>query len=236
MCILFGSFNNSSYLCIRKINKNYNNNLSPSASRLSDENMERNDIVVLENLQQEDDQPKYLVVLAKEIENHAADGSSNDYSLENGESECKYDMMKAIEKKFNVNASELSLYGEDNELEACIGSEISDELLAKINDFAKTWRKENEWFDSPTYWNYYDGSGYTSVLLHSEVEDVNNNRQFDLLDSDDETAKDVIAAYDRAEDVPRQWENGFSTFTDEKTGYEIRFSQWSGHGSMADVY
>lgn len=29
MCILFGSFNNSSYLCIRKINKNYNNNLSP---------------------------------------------------------------------------------------------------------------------------------------------------------------------------------------------------------------
>lgn len=33
MCILFGSFNNSSYLCIRKINKNYNNNLSPTASR-----------------------------------------------------------------------------------------------------------------------------------------------------------------------------------------------------------
>ena len=80
--------------------------------------MKRNDIVVLENLQQEDDQPRYLVVLAKEIENHAADGSSYDYSLNNNESECEYDMMNAIEKKFGVNTAELSLYGEDNELEA----------------------------------------------------------------------------------------------------------------------
>ena len=198
--------------------------------------MERNDIVILENLQQEDDQPKFLVVLAKEIENYAADGSSYDYSLKNNESTCEYDMMKAIEKKFGVNTSELSLYGEDNEIEACIGSEISDELLSKINDFAKTWRKENEWFDSPTYWNYYDGSVYKSVLLHSEVEYVNDNRLYDLLDSNDETAKKVISAYDRAEDVPRQWENGYSTFIDEETGYEVIFYQWCGHGSMADVY
>lgn len=34
----------------------------------------------------------------------------------------------------------------------------------------------------------------------------------------------------------RQWENGYSTFIDEETGYEIRFSQWYGHASMADVY
>lgn len=93
--------------------------------------MERNDVVVLENLQQEDEQPRYLVVLAKEIENYAADGSSFDYSLENGESECEYDMMKAIEAKFDINTSELSLTGVDNELETCIDSEISDELLVK---------------------------------------------------------------------------------------------------------
>lgn len=198
--------------------------------------MKRNDIVVLENLQQEGDQPKFLVVLAKEIENRAADGSSYDYSLENDESECEHDMMKAIEKKFKVDTAELSVYGEDNELEACIDSEISDELLAKINDFAKIWRKENEWFDKPLYWNYFDGSNWRTELLHSEIEGVNNNRQYDLLDSNDETAKEVIAAYDRAEDAPKQWENGYSTFIDEETGYEIRFSQWSGHGSMADVY
>lgn len=198
--------------------------------------MKRDDIVVLENLQHEDDQPRFLVVLAKEIENYAADGSSYDYSLKNGESECEYDMMKAIEQEFNVDSSELSLYGENNELEACFGSEISDELLAEINKFAKNWRKENEWFDSPLYWNYYGNSNYKSILLHSEAEDANNNRQFDLLDNDDETAKAVIAAYDRAEDAPREWENGFSTYYDEETGYEIRFSQWSNHGSMADVY
>ena len=144
--------------------------------------------------------------------------------------------MKAIEKKFGINSAELSLHGEDNELEACLGSEISDDPLSEINKFAKTWRKENEWFDTPLYWNYYDNSNYKSILLHSEVEDANNNRQFDLLDNDDETAKAVIAAYDRAEDAPRNWENGFSTYYDEETGYEIRFSQWSGHGSMADVY
>ena len=198
--------------------------------------MKRNDIVVLENLQQEDDQPRYLVVLAKEIENHAADGSSYDYSLENNDSECKYDMMKAIEKKFGVNADEFSLYGEDNEIESYISSEISDELLAEINTFAKKWRKENEWFDNPIYWNYFDGSNWKSELLHSEEEYANDNRQYNLLDSNDETAKDVIAAYDRAEDVTRQWENGYSTFIDEETGYEIRFSQWCGHASMADVY
>ena len=197
--------------------------------------MERNDIVVLENLQQEDDQPRFLVVLAKEIEKYAADGSSYDYSLNNDESECEYDMMKAIEKKFGVNTAELSLYGEDIELEVCIGSENSDDLLAKINDFAKTWRNENEWFDEPLYWNYFDGSNWRAVLLHSEVEYANDNRQYNLLDSNDDTAKDVIAAYDRAEDVPRQWENGYSTFLDEETGYEIRFSQWYGHASMADV-
>ena len=198
--------------------------------------MERDDIVVLGNLQHEDDQPKFLVVLAKEIENYAADGSSYDYSLENGESECEYDMMKAIEQEFDVDSSELSLYGENNELETCIGSEISDELLAEINKFAKGWRKENEWFDNPLYWNYFDGSNWKSELLHSEEECANDNRQYDLLDRNDETAKKVISAYDRAEDVPRQWENGLSTFIDEETGYEIRFSQWSGHGSMADVY
>ena len=198
--------------------------------------MKRDDIVVLENLQHEDDQPRFIVVLAKEIENYAADGSSYDYSLKNGESECEYDMMKAIEKEFGINSAELSLYGEDNELEACFDSGISDEQLAEINKFAKKWRKENEWFDNPLYWNYYGNSNYNSILLHSEVEDVNNNREFNLLDNDDETAKAVIAAYDRAEDAPRKWENGFSTYYDEETGYEIRFSQWSGYGSMADVY
>lgn len=198
--------------------------------------MKRNDIVVLENIQQEDDQPRYLVVLAKEIENHAADGSSYDYSLDNNESECEYNMIKAIEKKFGVNTADLYLCGEDNELEACIGSEISDDLLAKINDFSKTWRNENEWFDSPTYWNYFDGSNWKSELLYSEEECANNNRKYDLLDSNDETAKEIIAAYDRAEDAPKQWENGYSTFIDEETGYEIRFSQWCGHASMADVY
>lgn len=198
--------------------------------------MERNDIVVLENIQQEDDQPRFLVVLSKEIENYAADGSSFDYSLENSESECEYDMMKAIEKNFGIDSSELSLFGVDNELEADFDSEIDDDLIAKINDFAKTWRKEHEWFDEPLYWNYFDGSNWKSELLHSEVEYANDNRQYDLLDSDDETAKEVIAAYDRAEDVPRDWENGYSSFIDEETGYEIIFSQWSGHASMADVY
>lgn len=198
--------------------------------------MKRDDIVVLENLQHEDDQPRFIVVLAKEIENYAADGSSYDYSLKNGESECEYDMMKAIEKKFGINSAELSLCGEDNELEACLDSEISDELLSEINKFAKNWRKENEWFDKPLYWNYYGNSKYNSILLHSEAEDINNNREFDLLDNDDETAKAVIAAYDRAEDAPREWENGFSTYYDEETGYEIRFSRWSGYGSMADVF
>ncbi len=109
--------------------------------------MERNDIRVLKNSNYEEGCPQYLVVLAKEIEKSAADGHNYDYSLSNEDSECEYDMMKAIEENFGVNTAELSLFGEDNDIETCLGSEIDDEFLKKINAFAKEWRKENERFD-----------------------------------------------------------------------------------------
>lgn len=52
-CILFGSFRNSLYLCKQKIkqedNKNNNNHFSPSASRLSDENMTTKNFIATRN-------------------------------------------------------------------------------------------------------------------------------------------------------------------------------------------
>lgn len=45
--------------------------------------MKRNDIRVLRANNCEDGYPQYLVILAKEIESYAADGTSYDYSLEN---------------------------------------------------------------------------------------------------------------------------------------------------------
>lgn len=42
----------------------------------------------------------YLVVLAKQIENCAADGSNYDYSLENEESSCWSDLSAELERKY----------------------------------------------------------------------------------------------------------------------------------------
>ena len=203
--------------------------------------MTRNDVRVLKNNSYEDGYPQYLVILAKEIENYAADGTSYDYSLENEESTCWSDLESELENKYKglvfglENGNEICFDEWQSDTDALNGAKESNKIQ-EIRKFAADWLDEHVWHDDPLYWNYFDGSNWKSVLLYSESEEVSDNLDYELLDEDDDEAKKVLAAYDRAEDASREWENGYSTYEDEETGLTVRFSQWSGHASMADIF
>lgn len=198
--------------------------------------MKRDDVKVIKNLNQEDGYPSFYVVLAKEIENYAADGTSNDYSLENEESTCWSDLQSELESKYPGTSYELGDNNEINIDESYTDIEVSKEKLAEIRKFAADWLKEHEWHDDATWWNYFDGSNWKSELLHSGDQAVDDNKSMELLSDDDEDAINVLAAYDRAEDAHPEFEQGYATYHDEETGYDVRFSQWSGHASMADIF
>ncbi len=202
--------------------------------------MERNDVRVLKNINSTSD-AQYLVVLDKEIENYAADGTSYDYSLENEESTCWSDLESELEDKYKG-----LVFGLEGDNEICFDEWQSDadalneaektNKIQEIRKFAADWLDEHVWHDEPLFWNYFDGSNWKSVLLKSSDSGIDDNKPFELLDNNDKEAQDVLAAYNRAEDATPEWENGFFTYHDEETGYDIRFAQWSNKAMMAEVF
>lgn len=203
--------------------------------------MKRNDIRVLRANNCEDGYPQYLVILAKEIESYAADGTSYDYSLENKDSACWNDLESELENKYDG-----LVFGLENDNEICYDEWQSNDnaieeakktnKIKEIREFAKEWLSEHEWHDEPLYWNYFDGSRWVSELLYSADCGVSDNKNYELLGEDDDETKKVVSAYNRAQNNMPTFENGYATYHDKETGYEVRFSQWSGHASMADVF
>lgn len=199
--------------------------------------MKRNDIKVIENLYYEDGYPKYYIVLAKDIENESATGESYDYNLSNSESGCEEALFDAIRDAFDVDTSDFGLYGDDNHIEyEGYDDDITEEKIAEINAFAKSWRAENEYKVNCLWYNYFDGSNWQSLLLSSDDDYVDSNKQYELLNDDD--AEDIIAAFDRAKDESCNvdWQRGYKTIHDEETGYDIRFSQYSNAVGIADIF
>ena len=154
--------------------KNINNNISPRHH--GQVNKMKNCKVIREL-----STGKCLVVREDEMSNCSRDGSSTDYSLENENSTCEQDLLCAVEKEFGVSMCDLYLAGPDNEI---CSDEIDDVRMEKIRAFAKAWLQRNEWHDSALYWNYFDGSNWQSVLLHSEDPDIDDNKEYELLDTE----------------------------------------------------
>lgn len=173
----------------------------------------------------------YLVVCAEEISTEASDGSSTDYSLRNEESTCEYDLFKVIEKDFGIDTSSLYLAGPDNDIHS---DEIDDVTLKEINKFAKQWLHENEWHDHALYWNYFDGSNWQSVLLHSEDHGIDDNIEVELLD--EVKAQEFLNIYYRVREAPRNWTDGFASIKDKDSGLTVKFSQWAGEPSVCAIY
>lgn len=182
-----------------------------------------------------DDAPLYRVVLAKGVEATAADGQCNDYSLDNEESTCWSDLESELESQFPDTFFAL----DDQEIvidTASTEREVTEEELNSIRDFAAEWLSEHEWHDAALYWNYYNGHGWTSHLLHSDDWACNDNKEYELLSEDDEKAKNVLDAYNRAQDASKDYVDGYCTIHDEESGYDVRFTEFSFQGSLADIF
>ena len=194
----------------------------------------RDDIKVIENLNYEEGYPRYYVVLAKDIEDYSAAGDNYDYSLANNESSCESGMMDAIAEKFGIDTSDLCLTGENNDVDSCLGSDITEQQLSSINAFAKEWREENEMHYKGKWYNYFDGSNWQSLLLYSENDYVNDNKEYELLDG--EEAQSVIDAFDRAEDADLNYKHGYAAYHDDETGLDVRFSRYSNAVGLTDIF
>lgn len=201
---------------------------------------------VLKNINHLQDGTDYLVVDEDQISETAADGTTYDYSLENGESTCWNDLVKELEEKYKGLSFALDT---DNEID--IDEWYSDDealeeaektnKIKEIREFAKEWLEDYECFYDCKFWNYWDGHNWKSMLLYCEDPGVDDNKDYELL-GEEATLDDgpdeediVLAAFERAKEASQEWHNGYAKYTDEETGFLIIFSCWEGDAYVASV-
>lgn len=204
------------------------------------------DVRVLKNINHLENGTDYFVVYEDQISGTAADGTTYDYSLKNGESTCWSDLESELEKKYDGLHFTL---GEDNEID--IDEWYSDDealeeaekanKIEEIREFAKEWLDDYECFYDCKFWNYWDGHNWKSWLLYCENPEVDDNKDYELLGEDvtldDEPDEEdiVLAAFERAKEASLEWHNGVAKYKDEKRGYLIMFSCWEGDAEAAAV-
>lgn len=204
------------------------------------------DVRVLKNINHLGNGVDYFVVYEDQISETAADGTTYDYSLKNGESTCWSDLVSELEKKFDGLQFTL---GENNEID--IDEWFSDEealeeaeksnKIEEIREFAKEWLDDNERFYDCKFWNYWDGHNWKSCLLYCENPEVDDNKDYELLgeeitlDNEPDEEDIVLGAYKRARKASPEWHNGCACYKDEETGYFITFSCYESDAEAASV-
>lgn len=201
---------------------------------------------VLKNINHLENGVDYFVVNEDQISETAADGTTFDYSLENGESTCWSDLESELEEKYKGLSFALS---EGNEIDIDTWNSDDEALeeaertnkIEKIREFAKEWLEDHECFYDCKFWNYWDGHNWQSLLLYCENPDVDNNKDYELLGEDvtlnDEPDEEdiVLAAFERAKKASPEWHNGYAHYKDEETGLFVTFSCWEGDAEAASV-
>lgn len=181
----------------------------------------------------------YLVIYEDQISDGAADGTSFDYSLANGESTCWSELKDELESKYKGLSFDL---GDDNQIEidACFSDDDAlaeaekTNLIKEIRQFAKEWLEEYECYYDCQFWNYWDGHNWKSELLYCEIPGVDDNKDYELLD-DDEEESIILAVFERAKQASPEWNNGFAEYLDEETGFAVTFSCWVGSAYAAAI-
>lgn len=201
---------------------------------------------VLKNINHLENGVDYFVVNEDQISEIAADETTFDYSLENGESTCWSDLESELEEKYKGLSFALS---EGNEIDIDTWNSDDEALeeaertnkIEKIREFAKEWLEEHEYFYDCKFWNYWDGHNWQSLLLYCENPGVDDNKDYELLGEDvtldDEPDEEdiVLAAFERAKKASPEWHNGYAHYKDEETGLFVTFSCWEGDAEAASV-
>lgn len=205
------------------------------------------DVRVLKNINCPVDNADYLVIYEDQISGTAVDGTTFDYSLENGESTCWSNLESELEEKYKGlhftlstdNEIDIDMWNSDDE--ALEEAEQSNKI-EEIREFAKEWLEENEYFYDCKFWNYWDGHNWRSCLLYCEDPGVDDNKNYELLgeevtfDDGPDEEDIVLAVFERAKEASPEWHNGYAKYKDEETGYLVTFSCWEGDAYAAAVY
>ena len=125
-----------------------------------------------------------------------------DYSW--GEFEFECDLKDAIKKHFKIEGCNLEglcitedkidihTYDADEEEEL---TELLEEKEDEIREFADEWAEKNESLVKGNYIEYSDGSNHDTIVLWSDIDDCDTQREYELLDEDDEEAMQVLEEY-----------------------------------------
>lgn len=74
--------------------------------------------------------------------------------------------------------------------------DLTDEQVAEINDAITRFAEENETYTEATYFNYWDGSNYRSIILDSQLDFY---PLFEIVD--DEFADEIYADFENAVEI-----------------------------------
>ena len=124
-----------------------------------------------------------------------------DYSW--GEFEFDCDLKDAIKKHFGIECNleglcitedkiDIHTYDADEEEEL---TELLEEKENEIREFADEWAEKNESLVKGNYIEYSDGSNHDTIVLWSDIDDCDTQREYELLDEDDEEAMQVLEEY-----------------------------------------
>ena len=156
-----------------------------------------------------------------------------DYSW--GEFQFDCDLKDAIKKHFGIEGCSLEglcitedeinihTYDADEEEEL---TELLEEKEDEIREFSNKWAEKHESLVKGNYIEYYDGSNYDTIVLWSDIDDCDTEREYELLDEDNEEAMQVLAAYSSSKFI----EEDFYGKTYRSQKYEFYISKGESWG------
>ena len=204
--------------------------------------MEEKKLRVLKAQEQDFD---YVIVYDSEITYNGdlCDCQYNGFSLSHadigdyswGEFQFDCDLKDAIKKHFKIEGCSLeglcitedeiniNTYDADEEEEL---SELLEEKENEIREFSNKWAEKNESLVKGNYIEYYNGSNYDTIVLWSDIDEYDTEREYELLDEDNEEAMQVLAAYSSSKFV----EEDFYGITYRSPKYEFYISKGESWG------
>ena len=155
-----------------------------------------------------------------------------DYSW--GEFDFNRDLKDAIKKHFKIEGCidglcitedniDIHTYDADEEEEL---SELLEEKEDKIREFADEWAEKNESLVKGNYIEYYNGSNYDTIVLWSDIDEYDTEREYELLDEDNEEAIQVLEEYAASKFI----EEDFYGITYRSQKYEFYISKGESWG------